>query len=387
MYLGEGGHAAPDVAGGEHSGGLTPAARHIPGIDLWRALLMLGGIVLHASVLKREQPLFLAIEIVSGSFRMGAFFVLSGLLTGFALRKQADPSRWFRRRLVRLGVPTMFGLLVICPLLDLFINAMLGPSFPVFSLHHLWFLVALLLYTGAVFLLEDAERRSATVTRLVAGLVRMEGEAGPLGIVLTVAALSTLLMVGTAQASGPLSGPSMLKPGLQIFGDAPMFLLGYFLSRSQPLRATLLATPRVPLLVIGAVVMAYAAWFGLLAHRVEPELAARGQFYLRVVGAACCAPAAALLILRSALRIRHVPLLFQSFAEASFTIYIVHFPLLAAFNIGFKHIHWDPYLEYGIAGVVGGLLSYAFHRRVVRRFGWAAFLFNGETRRRQTAMA
>jgi glucans biosynthesis protein C len=379
MYWGEGGRAAPDDGSAAAAGGLTTPAGHIPGIDLWRALLMLGGIILHASVLKRERPLFLAIEIVSGSFRMGAFFVLSGLLTGLALRRQADPSRWFRRRLIRLGVPTLFGLLVICPLLDLFINAMLGPSFPLFSLHHLWFLVALLLYTGAVFLLEDAERRDATVTRFVAALLRRER--APLRVLLSVAALSALLMLGTAYASGASDGLSMLTPGLQIFGDAPMFLLGYLLSRSDLLRDRLLATPRGPLLIIGAVGIAYASWFGLLAPRCTPEAAMRVQFYLRIAGAACCAPAAAMLILRSALRIRSVPPLLQRFADASFTIYIVHYPLLALLNVGFKHIHWDPYLEYGIAGVAGGLLSYAFHRRVVRRHGWARFLFNGDIRR------
>jgi glucans biosynthesis protein C len=379
MYLGEGGHAAPDVAGAGGSGGLTPSAGHIPGIDLWRALLMLGGIVLHASVLKRERPLFLAVEVVSGSFRMGAFFVLSGLLTGLALRKQADPSRWFRRRLVRLGVPTLFGVLVICPLLDLFINAMLGPSFPLFSLHHLWFLIALLLYTGAVFLLEDAERRAATVSRLVAALARMER--GPLPILLAVAVLSALLMAVTARVSAPSGGPVMLTPGLQIFGDAPMFLLGYLLSRSQALRDGLLVTPRVPLAILAGVATAYVAWFLVLAPRCEAEMAMRVQVYLRIAGAALCAPAAALLILRSALRIRHVPALFRRLADASFTIYFVHYPVLAALNIGFKHIHWDPYLEYGIAGAIGGLLSYAFHRGVVRRYGWARLLFNGEVRR------
>jgi glucans biosynthesis protein C len=160
-----------------------------------------------------------------------------------------------------------------------------------------------------------------------------------------------------------------------------MFLLGYLLSRSQVLRDRLLATPRGPLIVLAMVGGAYLAWFLILAPRCDAGLAMRVQLYLRIVGAALCAPAAALLILRSALRIRHVPAMFRRFADASFTIYIVHYPVLAALNIGFKHIHWDPYLEYGIAGVTGGLLSYAFHRGVVRRYGWARLLFNGEIRR------
>lgn len=357
---------------------LSVSDGRVPGIDLWRALLMLGGIVLHASILKRERPLFLAVEILSGSFRMGAFFMLSGVLTGIALGRHADPSRWFRRRLIRLGVPMLFGVLVICPLLNLLIAALLGVS-PPSRIHHFWFLVALLLYTSFVFLLEDAERRSAKVTRFAVTLARIRD--GQPWVVLAVAALSAGLMALTAAASAARGDALEVTPALQIFGDAPLFLLGYLVSRSGALRATLLGSWRFPVFLILTVAAAYAIWFGGLATRFDAEAGARMQFGLRIAGACCCAPAASLLILRSALRIRHVPAPLQRLSDASFTIYIVHYPLLALLNIGFKHIHWNPYLEYGIAGVIGGIASYGFHRAVVRRSALARLLFNGEIRR------
>ena len=98
------------------------ASARIEGLGTWRALLMLGGILLHATMGEEQRPAFAAINIISGSFRMGAFFMISGLLTGYAIRRRTDPAAWLKGRLLQLGIPTLFGIAVICPVIALLLS-------------------------------------------------------------------------------------------------------------------------------------------------------------------------------------------------------------------------------------------------------------------------
>lgn len=134
----------------------------IAGLDVWRTALMLGGLVLHASLMKEATPFYEIVGIVSGSFRMGAFFAISGLLAGLALRRR-ETGAWLRRRTFQIGVPTAFALLVLCPIGAFSKLAMpsqsaaLGPA--LLDWQHAWFLVALLLYAPIAGWLDARNKR------------------------------------------------------------------------------------------------------------------------------------------------------------------------------------------------------------------------------------
>ncbi|MGW8281000.1 hypothetical protein ACWGK7_16075 [Sphingomonas aurantiaca] len=67
----------------------TPPVGYIIGLDTWRAALMLGGVVLHGSIGLPALGLFVAIDMISQTFRMGTFFGIAGILTAIALAKRA----------------------------------------------------------------------------------------------------------------------------------------------------------------------------------------------------------------------------------------------------------------------------------------------------------
>lgn len=125
---------------------LLPPGR-IAGLDAWRAGLMLGGVLLHGTVLQQPLLLFHVIGAVSGAFRMGAFFAISGMLAALAAARKG-PSAWIAGRTRQIGIPALFGLAVLCPAMSLMLRAAVGPEraahVPLFDWHHLWFLVALL---------------------------------------------------------------------------------------------------------------------------------------------------------------------------------------------------------------------------------------------------
>ena len=81
----------------------------IDGLNVWRALLMLGGMATHATIMREDVAGLALIANLSHAFRMGAFFVISGLLTGFALLRRPRPELWLRDRLIQIGIPTVFG--------------------------------------------------------------------------------------------------------------------------------------------------------------------------------------------------------------------------------------------------------------------------------------
>ena len=83
------------------------------------------------------------------------------------------------------------------------------------------------------------------------------------------------------------------------------------------------------------------------------------------------------LILRSALAMRETPPLFRRIADASFTIYMVHFPIILLLDLMIDPLRLDPYLAYALVVGLSGWLSYLVHREFVQRSAFAAMLLNG----------
>ena len=93
--------------------------------------------------------------------------------------------------------------------------------------------------------------------------------------------------------------------------------------------------------------------------------------------ASWCPPAAAVLILRSAGRIRHVPPILRRLSDASLTIYILHYPVIALFKSMTSHQALGPWTGWTSSVVLGAALPYLVHVLVVERHPLAALLLNG----------
>lgn len=355
------------------------AERHIVGLDAWRAGLLTGGLFFHGTMLHGEHLAFDLIETVSTAFRMAAFFAIAGFLAERSLRNRR-PADWISGRSLRIGIPAIFGVVVISPL----IWVMLALNLPVermanelpFQWHHLWFLYALLLYQFVAYLLVDkvAPRR---VARAIAVLRNM----GQPSVVVALAILSLTVMILTSWLVLRFAPPvyqRMLLDVRLIFGYLPLYLFGMALAASPGLRGRMLADVRLPATVLVLTACAYLGWrFGYAPHLSADEVVG-AEIEIRFIVAALCPPAAIILVMRSALRIRTASPLTRRLCDASFTIYVVHFPLLFATNLLATRYQWPVLIEYAAAILVVAIVSYVFHVAVVRRSPPLALLLNGQ---------
>lgn len=370
----------------------APRTDRIVGLDAWRAGLLLGGILLHGSIGLPGNALFGAIDIVSQTFRMGSFFAIAGALSALSIAR-AGPGEWMLRRITRLGIPLTVSMLVFPPFIWSMVRtygwAEATPPLP-FDWYHLWFLVALLLYSLALHRLVAI----GLDDRIAAGLDRWSaGTRSPVSVVILATACATALLFAVT----PVAASTVLTPpyffayrNVQLIaGYLPMFLLGVFAVRAPKFGATLLDGWRIAMAVVALIAAIYALWFLSMAPqmtRLDPAHAAAMTATLRFVAGALCPPAAFVLILKSAIAIRRIPDRVARLSDASYTIYLLHLPLAAAINLPLRTAGVDPLGCY-IAAVIGsGSLSYLVHRAFVRRSDTLRLLLNGQPmRRRRTA--
>lgn len=352
-----------------------PAPRML-GLDAWRVVLMLGGLLLHGFLWQPPQPLFVAIELISHTFRMGTFFAISGFLCGLSMRKHG-PGQWLARRFAQIGLPVLFGWGLLCPLIWLLSRWYPQVRTPLlFDWHHIWFMVALLLYAPAGLLLDTLDRRYAVLERLVQTVCRRRSI---MPVLLGVSALSFILMASAillVDAMVPDGTAGGLGEVRNIAGYLPEYLLGLAMVRSASLAVAIQRSWRSALAIVAATALLDALWLA-----VGPSLAPADQDRIGsvvvTVAASLCPPATFALIFRSATGIARLPQLLRRLCDASLTIYLLHLPLLLAANALLSPIGLHPYAQYALAVALVAVLSYAAHVWVVRPVPLLSVLVNG----------
>lgn len=343
-------------------------SERIAGLDVWRSLLMSGGLFVHSFVWLPPTHLFFVVEIISQAFRMGVFFALSGFLSALAVRR-SSPGRWLSARLRQVGVPAITGVLLLSPSMWWFAATRAGSTDAdapmVFEWGHTWFLWGLLLCSAALWWLD---RRVGAGERLI-GMVSARR---PLELILGTAIATTALFALVPPLLGALLPPRLAIAYrlLQLIaGYLPTFFFGVVTARSEVTRERLLASWRLCTGIVGAAAVAYAL---VCADLVGPL-----ENHVRVLGAAVCPPAVFVLVLRSALGIKRVPAVLQSLSNASYTIYLLHLPAAVAINTRMAPLQLEPVVQYAVTIALTGAGSWLFHLFVVRRSATAALLLNG----------
>lgn len=132
----------------------------LPGLDVARAWMMLLGIIVHGtafSLFHIKAHYWLAtVGLVSGLFRMEAFFAISGLLAAKVIAK--TPKReWLSKRATSLLVPFLFGVLVVNPIGYILSNLLQQrPALTAVRLDigHMWFLLTLFVCCATISVLD-----------------------------------------------------------------------------------------------------------------------------------------------------------------------------------------------------------------------------------------
>jgi glucan biosynthesis protein C len=369
--------------------------------DSLRAILMLLGIPYHAamayntrvlwdvqSLEKSEGLTFLSGFLVT--FRMPAFFIVAGYFAAMLLARR-PPLTWLRGRFVRLGVPFLTGLVLLAPPQLFFIDlkdavnglvtmpeamdrAAHDVTHPGFSwIMHLWFLPALLAYSTLVALTLALIQANGLGPRLkAAGDAIAQNRALVLPVVLLLAMIWQI-SINLAHTS-LLAMPSGLA---YLMGHAvdpylrylPFFLLGVVL-RAVPdlLPALVWQGGRVlPVTAIGAAITAslLRGRTGLGAEMLYSAADAIAAILISAVLMGC----ASRFWNRQNQTVDRI-------VDASFTIYLLHHPLIYGLVTLLLLVAWPPVLEFVIVCLVTIGVSYGGHR-LLRKSRLALFLFNG----------
>ena len=372
-------------------------------LDAARALLMALGIPYHVCLIYNpfdhwgvwSPDTSLAAAVLASCvtiFRMPAFFLISGFFSVMALRKAADRGGFLKSRVLRLGIPFVTVALLLNPVqmaANVGTREFYGDRSLTFEalvttpgdhwVRHLWFLPCLILYCAGLALIWPLVDRHG---RRVLAAIEGQAERRFLPLLLAVAALTGVFSLGAAVLPKLIGWNMILGYGVFNLRNAlyylPFFAIGGALYLS-PVLLDRFTTFRWPVLLIGASFMI-----------VHVFVWGVDQPAYRVVRAICNTTGGLLIgqALIAALRrvVTRESRPIRRFVDASFSVYLLHQPVIAALGFAFLFVGWWPLFE--IAAIVPLTLgiSVALHLALAQS-DVLLLLFNGRPLPRRAALA
>lgn len=341
----------------------------IAGMDVWRGLLLSAGVFVHSAQSVDLVACRMFAE-ASHLFRMEAFFTIAGFFGALSLAK-VRARDWMLRRVVMLGVPLLVGIALIVPFTHHLLAAFAHrpdledwyvAAWPPGDWHiHLWFLLSLLLYTPLTLLL-DRSNLPAAAEALVARHCSLV-----VGVFWAVAALSSMAVVAVLTKHAGSMAP-IIRHSQYYFA---FYLLGFCLQRSELLMARMLALPRWTYAVAACLLVFTLAATGVAGGG---RVAVWAHYLSRpIIGLAATS-----LIFRSALALRQCRPWQARLSAASYTIYLLHVPVLVLALMIVSAWHPQAYLALLVVPIAVIALLFLFHEAVVRKSATARFLLNGK---------
>lgn len=305
------------------------------GIPYHAALALSGGWWIVSS--DTDSPGMHVIAQFLGIWRMPTFFIIAGFFALLVLRRRGA-NQWFRGRLVRVGLPLLFGLATVVPVqwfiagfyesgsltgaMSFAADRLATPSG--WWLLHLWFLLALLAYSFVLWVVATVRPVGAVAGRTI----RAAGDAVErhpmlaISVYMVFTAAAVIAgnwlwdVVGGDQFAGGLIPPVVVR-------YAPLFVLGCILaSRPRGLAVFL----QVPLwLTLGLGFASFGVLLGIPYLELGTLAPAVGELAL-AVGAIAFASA----LFRVAERvIRRPSSVVDWIVDSSLVVYLVHQPVIA----------------------------------------------------------
>lgn len=399
-------HRSADVTPGSNAGMNAPGAAPRPYffyMDAVRGTLMFLGLPYHiariygdgrANVVLSDDRSFgfdLLAEFLH-SFRMEAFFVVAGFFAAMVLAR-SQPWPFLRSRCARIGVPLLVCTLAFAPLNAFLFTAGAAGGGPVTRpamiatltsstspwVAHLWFLHTLLMLTillGATAAIKAQKGvAGAVVGTLLATVSRWLSKLanGRFAIGGTLLALIATVSWITPVVAERLVGGSLAPFGTafdprQMFRYGPMFAFGIALWHQRDLMAWVLrpAAADLPMALVGSIIAIIGAQDVPLAGVIGPFGACLAGFFW-----------AKLLIATAARWLDRPTRLFGTLADAAFSVYLFHFPIVLGLGLAFLRVDWPPVIEFTLILIITASACLMIHAGI-RRSALLSFLFNGK---------
>lgn len=369
-------------------------------LDSMRAILMLLGIPFHAGLAfsgenwvvtaSASTPTLAGLAEFLHVWRMPTFFMIAGFFATLMLGRYSEFT-WLRMRAVRLGVPLLFGMMLLSPLQWLlagyyrsgswggatqFALSKLWPPSSWWTMH-LWFLVELLVYClvlaliyrffGRMRLGSWSKAAFAQFDRRPTTAVACAVIGAGFAVVLGLAAWQAL------SADEILAG--LLSRNLPIF--APAFFLGCLLGADGASR--LPSVNRVSVWMLGtlAILAISCVIFLKVVLAADSNTALAAVAFMWTVGGLTVA----LLCLRVARRLLDRSSRFvRVLVDSSLVVYLVHQPLILAAAILAKEASSSPWLSWALTVIFVLGASLAVYE-AINRIKPLRWMFTGSARR------
>ena len=356
-------------------------------LDALRASLMFWGILVHASTVAKE-PAFRAMAEASGLVRMEAFFVISGFLA-YMLLKKYGALVTVRKRLVAIGLPFVTALTLLNPVTNWLVYNYHNPPIPFgefldgvrvepvagpINWHlHLWFLVALFVYS----ILAPVIQRAVDVG------MRIVGPKSPLK-----SGESIFLAMAAAVVGGCIGArvvfEYVLEPWLpdsldfvtrSVGNYLPFYALGMLLFAAPRLRVVFSQVHWIQT-ILSCVLLAGAHELpDSVPNLIGETLVLAAQTYVAI----CLS---SLLFWGSEKWVGSESKTARSLSESAYTVYLFHFLVLYLCAFAFRDLVANSFALLCLISAVTFVITLGIQHFVIRKVALLELLFNGKTPRR-----
>lgn len=364
-----------------------PRAGRLYHLDALRSFAILYGLLVHTATLGVSWPLTL-ISDVSGYFRMGTFFLVSGFFAAMVLSR-LQPKRFLKRRAMALLVPLLCGVVLLNPVTNWLIWCWHNPPLgladylsrtaqgtlppgkgPMVWHLHLWFLVSLSFYAVMAPLVVALSHRLPKALRSVPDrLAALPGWLCVIVVAAGIAIASLILRIGYETALEPVVpaiATWLVRTSLYYW---PLFLTGMlafhhagFLNRFQ--------TVSLPALILGIA--------GVVLLRLSLPPGGNLWEVLQILTRAFLTTATIAALLAMFRRWFSAPGFLSRQADAVYSIYILHFLLIYLIAHALRFLDLPPIALFFAVATLTFLAAMALHRFVIKPIPLLSLMFNGK---------
>ncbi len=300
--------------------------------------------------------LFMAINV---SFFMGLFFMISAYFLPPSLQKKGA-AKFMRDRLVKLGVPFLIIAGGVYPLMAVFLF-----GHPAINISNLWFLELLLLFSAVYVLYWLIKKPSSMKKKEFPNTKKI------LAFTVVMACISFIVRIWAPENYWI---PFSLMEPFHITQYVMFFIAGIIAFREGWIDAIPETAGK---LWSGVAIFSVITLPAIVIVTQDTQFSGGltfasliGSFWEAFMGVSICI---ALLALFKK-RFNSDSPVTKTFARDTFTVYLIHIPIVVFLQYSLIGIAVDSLIKFMIVGSIGVLLSFAFSHCILRRMPYAKYI-------------
>jgi len=321
---------------------------------------------------------------VISSFFMGLFFMISAYFVPGSLDRKG-PAKFIRDRLVKLGVPIPIFMFAVFPIMGYllfhygqpvinfysdYIN-IFGPQYKL-NFGHTWFLALLLIFSAVYVAYWLVKRPSANVKRAFPGNMAIVTFAMAMGLISFVVGIWAPMNSWVLQ---DLFEPYHLAQYAMLFAAGIIAYREGWIDAIPGATAKLWSRVAILMVILLPVVIIvtngkdFSAGLALFAGGLT-----LASFFGSVWEAFMCVSMCIAMLSLFKNRFNYQTPIMKAMADNSFTVYLIHIPIIVFLQYLLIGVAIDPLIKFTIVGAIGIPLAFAISHYVIRRLPYAKYI-------------